>query len=137
MTTRTVRTERPGPALIRTNLPSHNLTVIAEPGRTHAELTISTKDDTGPSADAVNNATLTATGLHLECRMQRGGVGGGGTVIQTGRGGVMQINSGGGIFKDYQGGSVLSRRGRLVVTGPWTLLRQFLTAFAALEETSE
>ena len=75
MPTRTVRAEHPGPAGIRTNLATLDLTVIAESGRTHAELTISTDDEDGPSAEAVNDATLTAHGTTLEARLTRRGAG--------------------------------------------------------------
>jgi hypothetical protein len=109
MTTRTVRADHAGPARIRTNLSTLDLTVIAEPGRTHAELTISTHDDTGPSADAVNNAVLTVNGTTIEARMTQRGAGAT-TIIQTGRGGgFSSINVGGGI--------VVAGNGTIVVNG--------------------
>jgi hypothetical protein len=116
MTTRTVRAEHPGPARIRTNLATLDLTVIAEPGRTHAELTISTRDEDGPSAEAVNDATLTVHGTTLEARLTQRGAGAT-TIIQTGRGGASfsSINIGGGIV--VAGGGSVMINGRVINAG--------------------
>jgi hypothetical protein len=118
MTTRTVRAEQPGPAHIRTNLAALDLTVIAEPGRSHAELTISTRDEDGPSAEAVTDATLTATGSTLEARLTQHGAGAT-TIVQTGRGrgGVSfsSINIGGGII--VAGSGTIMVNGRVINAG--------------------
>lgn len=111
-TTRTVHTAQPGPAVINTNLDYVDVTVHAEPGRTVAELTIHTDDDTGPSADAVNHATLTVDGQVLEARMKGGAGGGGMTVIQTGRGGRSSFSS-----VNVSSGSIVIGGGTVMVNG--------------------
>lgn len=112
-TTRTVRADRPGPAHIRTSLAWLDATVIAEPGRSHAELTISTADDTGPSADAVNQIDLAASGATLEARLTQPGPAVT-TIIRT-SGGVSSfssVNIAGGIV--VAGGGTVMVNGRLV-----------------------
>ncbi|MFD7590676.1 DUF4097 family beta strand repeat-containing protein [Kitasatospora sp. NPDC059811] len=58
MTTRKLTAEQPGPITIDVDLPVGSITVRTEAGRERAELTIRTADETGPSADAVKDATL-------------------------------------------------------------------------------
>lgn len=97
-TTRTVTADAAGAAFIDARTVALDVQVIIEPGRTHAELTLSTEDDEGPSAELVNKATLTASGNHLNVNTQRveESTGGGGmTVIQTGRGSIRMTGSGG------------------------------------------
>jgi hypothetical protein len=84
-TVRTIRAETPGPVRVHSDLPAADILVVAETGRDVGELTISTDDDSGPSADAVRNATLAVDGQNLRVRITGEGPGGA-MVVQTGRG---------------------------------------------------
>jgi DUF4097 and DUF4098 domain-containing protein YvlB len=104
-TTRTIRAKSSGPAIIRTDLGAIALTVIAEPGRTVAELTITTVDDDGTSAEAVRAAGLSASGDVINAHMRMGG-GSGSTVIQNG-GMFQSVNiANGSVIVTGNGGSV-------------------------------
>lgn len=98
-TTRVVYAARPGPATIQTDLQALPVTVAAVKNLGRAELTITTADDSGPSADAVNSAALDSNGQHLTLRL-KGSHGGGVSIVQTGRGGFSSVNfsGGGGVF---------------------------------------
>jgi hypothetical protein len=83
-----------GPVTLDVTLPTGAVSVIIEDRQT-AEVTISTQDDAGPSADAVNNVAIDGGGGRLTVRLPRPT---GGTVIQTGGHGTTMINSDGGVF---------------------------------------
>jgi hypothetical protein len=57
-TSRTIRADAPGPVLVDAHTRSLTVHVSTVPNLAVAELTISTDDDSGPSADLVNNAHL-------------------------------------------------------------------------------
>jgi len=109
-TTRTIRTTSL-PVILDADLTANDLHVYTE-ARGDGEVTVSTLDDDGPSADAVRNATLEQRGNQLLVRLDHSG---GMTVIQTGRGGTVQTNSGSGVFI---GGSNFSN----VVVGNGTVM---------------
>lgn len=109
-TTRTLRADRTGPVTLVTDLPAQDLTVIAGPGPGPAELTIHTVDDTGPSADAVNAATLHASGDRLEVRVPKTAGGGVTTIVQSGGGHQSVIGS-------VVGGSVIQVGGGAWING--------------------
>jgi hypothetical protein len=85
-TTRTIRAAQPGPIVLDVDTSAFDLDVTVDPSCTQASLTLSTDDDTGPSADAVNGADATAHGDAIRCRLHpRGNFGGGGMVMVNGR----------------------------------------------------
>ncbi|MGW4651336.1 DUF4097 family beta strand repeat-containing protein [Kitasatospora sp. NPDC004289] len=105
--------------------------VQAVPGLTTAEVTISTTDDTGEAADAVNGARLSDQGGTLTVRVQGKGGAGGTTVVRTsGRGGTVVMQSAGTVFGSVTGvvisggdvsivgGRVIGGQGVTVVQGP-------------------
>ncbi len=109
-TTRTIRTEDL-PVLLDADLASTDLSVHTAP-RPDGEVTVTTADTTGPSADAVNSATLEVRGNRLVVRLGHapGGMTGvtitGGSGIVVGNGTTMingRVVSGGGTF--ISGGS--------------------------------
>lgn len=87
--TRTIRATQPGPVHLRSSLPSQDLTVDAVPCD-HGEITLSTADDDGPSADVVNAATLTVNGNELRVHLPRGA---GGTTIVSGNGSPILVTA--------------------------------------------
>lgn len=74
-TTRTIRAEQPGPAVLDVDTQSTTLDVTVDPNRSHAELTLRTHDDTGPSADAINDAAAWANGDQIVCKVRYSGSG--------------------------------------------------------------
>lgn len=106
--------------------------VQAVPGLTTAEVTISTTDDTGEAADAVNGAQLRDLGGTLTVRVQgKGGAGGTTTVVRTSsRGGTVVMQSAGTVYGSVTGmvisggdvsivgGRVIGGQGVTVVQGP-------------------
>ncbi|GAA0719491.1 DUF4097 family beta strand repeat protein [Dactylosporangium roseum] len=113
-TTRTLAAQSPGPIELHASLGAFSLSVIAEQ-RTHAELTISTTDDSGSSADAVNAATLDASGDRLTVRFPQNA---GTTVIQSGRGfRSVSVNSVGGVFIAGDNFGVIQAGGGVFVNG--------------------
>jgi hypothetical protein len=80
-TTRTIRAAQPGPIVLDVDTSAFDLDVTVDPSCTQASLTLSTDDDTGPSADAVNGADATAHGDAIRCRLHPRGNFGGGVVI--------------------------------------------------------
>jgi hypothetical protein len=111
MTTRTIQAKNSGPVRIDATLASVDLTVYTE-ARPYGEITIATRDDTGPSADAVNDAELAAHGNTLTVRLDHAH-GDGGTVIQTGNSRVV-ISGGSGVVV---GNGVTMVNGRIVSGG--------------------
>lgn len=101
-TTRTLNATTPGPISLNASLGAFDLTVIAE-DRTHAEVIVSTTDDEGPSADAINAATLGETNNQLTVRFPQGA---GGITIQS-SGGFQSVNFGGGMVISNVGGGVV------------------------------
>ncbi len=109
-TTRTIRTGSL-PAILDADLASIDLHVYTE-ARSDGEVTVSTRDDDGPSADAVRNATLDVHGNRLTVRLDHS-AGGGMTIVQTGRGGSSYISAGSGQNIVVGNGTVMVN-GRLV-----------------------
>lgn len=91
-TTRTVRSTGRGPVHLRADTGSITLTVITE-ARPGGEITVSTNDDDGPSADAVCEADLGIRGQDMGVRLRATG-----TTVQFGDGATVQVNSGRGVF---------------------------------------
>lgn len=94
-TTRIIRAAQFGPIRLTTDLVSQHLTVVADPGRASAEVTVSTADDSGPSADAVNDMDLTAQDDLISVRLPIGA--GATTIIQTGHGFRSMTDAGPGV----------------------------------------
>lgn len=68
-TPRTERTTHEGPVQLRISSPAANVQIVASPDVTHAEVTISTSDNSGPAAQAVQEATFTTSGDRFEVRV--------------------------------------------------------------------
>lgn len=118
-TTRTVTAARSGPVTLHSTLSAIDLHVTTE-ARSHGEITVSTADDDGPSADTVNAATLNAHGGDLTVRVDHTG---GMTITHTGHGGTFtQTNVGGGVFiaGDNYGVTVVDGR---IASGRGTYIR--------------
>jgi hypothetical protein len=64
-TTRSITAERPGRIALDLYLPAGRINVTVDPECRRAVLVLSTPDETGPSADAVNDAYLDHTGQTL------------------------------------------------------------------------
>jgi hypothetical protein len=118
-TTRTIRTGNL-PVVLDADLTAIDLHVYTE-ARSDGEVTVSTVDNDGPSTDAVRGATLDVRGNQLTVRLDHTG---GMAVIQTGRGGTVQTNSGSGVFvsgNNYSnvvvGNGTVMVNGRLVSGG--------------------
>lgn len=111
-TTRTVRAQSAGPVQLRTKTASLSVRVIQVPGLEFGEVTVSTDDDSGASAEIVRKATVEATGARLNVEVNEGS--GGVTVINSGSGHtVMSMgNVAGGII--VAGGSISMVGGRIV-----------------------
>lgn len=85
-TTRTFPATTDGPILVIASGSVIDIDVIAEPGRTRGEITLSTNDDEGPSAEMVNAAEFIESGDKLTVRIPKGA--GATTIMNTGRGGI-------------------------------------------------
>ncbi len=118
-TTRTLTATTPGPINLNASLGAFDLTVIAEK-RAHAEVTVFTTDDEGPSADAVNAATLGETGDRLTVRFPQGAGGvtvvSGNSHVQIGHG-MVQMNHFGGVFVSGGNYGVISAGRGVYVNG--------------------
>lgn len=105
-TTRTIRASQHGPIVLDVDTSAFDLDVTVDTSCTQASLVLSTDDNTGPSADAVNDASAEAYGDTIRCRLHpRGNFGGG--VVVTG-------NSYGTIVT---GGGLVMVNGRVVTGG--------------------
>lgn len=83
-TTRTVKAAQPGPILLRVNSRSDDIRVDVYDGLQYAEVVLSTSDNSGPSADAVNDPdTAYASGIELAVNVPQAR-GGGITMVSGG-----------------------------------------------------
>ncbi len=96
-TTRTLTAKQGGPITLTAKSLALFVTTETDPTLTHAEITIATTDDTGPSADAVNNAIIRDTGSEITIDIPNQGVsiGGGGMQFNSFSGGGVIIGNGG------------------------------------------
>ncbi|MFJ2110588.1 DUF4097 family beta strand repeat-containing protein [Streptomyces sp. NPDC087850] len=131
MPTRTLTAAETGPVEIDASLLGHGgtLTIHAQSDCDRATLTITTTDETGPSADAVRDATLRRTGTGLAARVQGAGSSSGTTIVTGGQDGISVVQSfgtvtgtvigmqvgGGGVF--INGVRVDGRSGGTIVQG--------------------
>ena len=114
MTTKQHTARQSGPITLDTRLTSGDIRIIIE-DRTHAEITISTADTTGPSADAVNNATINDGGDRITASVRNSG---GSSVVMQSGGGTVQINSGGGtLITGNVAGSIITSGRDVFVNG--------------------
>lgn len=115
-TTRTITTTTAGPVDLRIKTDDAEVLVIAE-DRADGQVTVETTADSGPSADAVNAATLETDGTRLKARVKGSAqsvvLDGGNTIIRNTHGGGVHISAGRGISIS---GSVVSVGG-MVVSG--------------------
>ncbi|MFI1194133.1 DUF4097 family beta strand repeat-containing protein [Micromonospora sp. NPDC020750] len=114
MTSRQHTARQAGPITLDARVTAGNIRVTVE-NRTHAEITISTADTTGPSADAVNNATINDQGDRITAEVRNSG--GGGVVMQSGGVQTNVFRSGGGITVTQVGGNVYGTVVGAVVSG--------------------
>lgn len=108
MTSRTHTAAQAGPILFDARLIAGQVHVTVE-DRSHAEITISTADTTGASADAVTNATINEQNGRITATVRPAA--GGGVTVQGGGVQTNVFHSGGGVF--VQG----SNFGGVIVTG--------------------
>lgn len=98
-TTRTLTAQSPGPVHLDVSTAAFNVVVFTG-DREYGEIMVSTADDEGPSAAAVNAANLVAEGVRLTARFPKGADGvtivSGGGHVQIGNGNV-QVNHFGGV----------------------------------------
>lgn len=118
-TKRTLTARTPGPVYLDVSTGAFNVVVFTG-DREFGEVTVSTADDAGPSAEAVNAATLDADGARLTARFPKsaGGVTivGGGGHVQIGNGNV-QVNSFGGVTVSGSNYGVISTGRGVYVNG--------------------
>jgi hypothetical protein len=108
-TTRTHTAKTPGPVTFVGTTEAHSIDVMVEAGRQFAEVTVSTTDDEGASADAVNATEFADAPGRLFARLPKGA--GGVSIVQTGRGGFQSVNFSGG------GGIIVTGSGAIQVGG--------------------
>lgn len=114
MTTKKHTARQAGPITLDTRLAFGDIRITIE-DRTHAEITISTADTTGPSADAVTNSTISDHGDRVTATVRNSG---GGSVVMQAGGSSVQINSGGGTFiAGNVSGTIISSGRDIIVNG--------------------
>ncbi|MEF3117589.1 DUF4097 family beta strand repeat-containing protein [Streptomyces chrestomyceticus] len=105
MPVRTLTAQQPGPVLIDVELlgAGGTVTVRTDAGRTEAEVTLRTADESGVSADAVREAELRwdARGVLVAHVQGTGGISGGTTIVNSG-GGAFTVGSHFGVVQHVQ-----------------------------------
>lgn len=134
--------QRPGPVTLDVDLTAGDIRVHVE-DRPHAEVIVSTRDDEGPSADAVHDTRISESGDRLTVRVPRTS-GAGGVVIQGGRGVSSIVSTGGASFVQVGGvvgdvwvnGVRISGGGAVVVGGSPIVVEARLPLGSSLAATS-
>lgn len=115
-TTRSVRAQQSGPVQLHVKSMSVDVQVVVDPTAKEGEVTVSTTDDTGTSADIVNKARLSADGTRLTAELDEAA--GGVTVINQRGGGFSSVSIGGRNSRVVAtGGGVVMVGGRIVSGG--------------------
>jgi hypothetical protein len=113
MTTKQHTAQQPGPITFDARLTSGDIRVTIE-NRSHAEITISTADTTGPSADAVNDSTISDQGDRVTATVWTSG---GSVVTQSGGVQTNVFSSGSGVTITQVGGNVYGTVVGAVISG--------------------
>lgn len=117
-TTRTLTSDRPGPVTLDVDVTSQDVIVVVDPKCTVAAVQVSTRDDSGQSADIVNKAKLSQRGDTLSVDLSSAGTVIGGGSVQTNVFGPRRTvvsNVAGGVFVGGDNFSVISTGGGVTI----------------------